>query len=270
MHQILTQKFQVPLFLQKWKFSGLRTLPIFACRSPAIAVEWSVFLTQKEPDMRSKYYPPAFQAKEFHCALCGVFASQIWCETYVSYGRQLIMDIKACHCSHCDKWSYWHAGNLVVPSDSPAEPPHPDLPKDCAFDYCEARDIFSKSPRAAAALLRLCIQKLMAHLGEKGSNINDDIGSLVAKGLPKTVQRSLDYCRVVGNNAVHPGAIDLKDSPEIAQQLFGMINFIVEDRISRPQEIEKLYQTLPEGARAAIEKRDEGTLAAGTGTNPGS
>jgi hypothetical protein len=139
------------------------------------------------------------------------------------------------------------------------EPPHKDLPEDCAVDYREARDIFTKSPRAAAALLRLCIQKLMAQLGEKGQKINDDIKSLVSKGLPVAVQQSLDYCRVVGNNAVHPGEIDLNDSPEVAQHLFAMINFIVEDRISRPKEINALYLRLPEAAREAIEKRDEKT-----------
>jgi hypothetical protein len=108
---------------------------------------------------------------------------------------------------------------MVIPSDAPVEPQHPDLPEDCSVDYREARDIFTKSPRAAAALLRLSIQKLMPHLGEKGANINDDIKSLVSKGLSITVQQSLDFCRVVGNNAVHPGEIDINDSPEVALTL---------------------------------------------------
>jgi Domain of unknown function (DUF4145) len=214
--------------------------------------------------MKNKYYPPTFQATEFHCVLCGVFASQAWASVAILFGTQIATDLKACRCSHCGKWSYWHQGKLVIPSDSPVEPPHPDLPENCALDYREARDIFSRSPRAAAALLRLCIQKFMPQIGGKGTNINDDIKALVSNGLPPTVQKSLDYCRVVGNNAVHPGEIDLDDSPEIAQQLFAMINFIVEDRITRPREIEDLYQKLPEAAREAIEKRDSGPAPAAT------
>jgi hypothetical protein len=96
----------------------------------------------------------------------------------------------------------------------------------------------------------------MPHLGEKGANINDDIGTLVSKGLPVMAQQALDYCRVVGNNAVHPGEIEINDTPDIAQRLFEMVNFIVEDRIARPREIADLYRKLPEESRKAIERRD--------------
>jgi Domain of unknown function (DUF4145) len=118
---------------------------------------------------------------------------------------------------------------MIIPQEAPVETPHPDLPPDCLTEYNEARAIFARSPRAAAALLRLCIQKLLPHLGESGKNINEDVKSLVSKGLPSLVQKALDYCRVVGNNAVHPGEIELNDTPDTAQNLFRMINFIVED-----------------------------------------
>jgi hypothetical protein len=130
------------------------------------------------------------------------------------------------------------------------------MPGSIVEDYQEARGIFSRSPRAAVALLRLAIQKLMPELGEKGGNINTDIKSLVAKGLPIQVQQALDYCRVVGNNAVHPGEINLNDTPDMGQNLFEMMNYIIEDRITRPKQIAALYAKLPDRAREAIEKRD--------------
>ena len=134
--------------------------------------------------------------------------------------------------------------------------PSIDLPESCQGEYLEAREIIDISPRGSAALLRLCIQKLLKELGKSGKNINDDIADLVKEGLPLLVQQSLDICRVVGNNAVHPGEIDLQDTPEIARSMFKLINLIVHDRISRPKEVQALYDALPTGARDAIGRRD--------------
>ena len=145
---------------------------------------------------------------------------------------------------------------MIVPSEAPVPPPHVDLPDSCIAEYNEARDIAARSPRAAAALLRLCLQKLLKELKEEGKNINDDIGSLVKKGLPIEIQQALDFCRVVGNNAVHPGEIELTDNPEISHTLFEMLNFIIDDRISRPKKVALLYNALPKGAPEAVEKRD--------------
>ncbi len=145
---------------------------------------------------------------------------------------------------------------MIVPAAAPVPPAHIDMPDECKADYDEARNIVAVSPRAASALLRLALQRLMTLLGEKGKNINEDIRRLVEKGLPVQVQQALDYCRVVGNNAVHPGELEINDTPEIAHNLFNMMNFIIEDRISRPKHIQALYDQLPDGARKAIEKRD--------------
>lgn len=205
----------------------------------------------------SKYYPPKFNENQFHCILCGVFARQNWGTLKRDAGRSFMAtNFTYSYCSHCQERCYWYDGRMIIPSEAPVPPPHLDLPKSCLEEYNEARDIVARSPRAAAALLRLCVQKLMVELGEKGNNINDDIGSLVSKGLPVEVQQALDFCRVIGNNGVHPGEIELTDNPEIAHSLFEMLNFIVEDRVSRPKKIEDLYTSLPQGALAAVEKRD--------------
>lgn len=97
----------------------------------------------------------------------------------------------------------------------------------------------------------------MKELGQEGDNINSDIKALVAAGLSPMVQKALDVCRVVGNNAVHPGEIDLCDSPEIAYNLFRLINIIVEETITKPRQISELYDALPQGSLDAIAKRDK-------------
>jgi hypothetical protein len=131
------------------------------------------------------------------------------------------------------------------------------MPADVRLDFMEAREIVDASSRGAAALLRLAIQKLLLGLGLPGKNINDDIAALVQQGLPPQVQQALDVVRVIGNNAVHPGELAASDVAQVANRLFELVNFIVDDRIARPKAMKTLYEALPGGALSAIAKRDE-------------
>jgi hypothetical protein len=145
---------------------------------------------------------------------------------------------------------------MIYPESSSAPLPNADLPEDIRTDYEEARSTINRSPRGAAALLRLCVQKLCKHLGQSGKDINADIAALVKKGLNPRIQKSLDIVRVVGNEAVHPGQIDLRDKPETAVHLCQLINIIADAMITQPKLIEELYAGLPESKRQQIEKRD--------------
>ena len=86
-------------------------------------------------------------------------------------------------------------------------------------------------------MLRLALQKPCTHLGAKGRNINDDIGALVEKGQDKKIQQSLDIVRVVGNNAVHPGQLDIRDDRATAEPLFRLLNLIVDKMISEGRQV---------------------------------
>jgi Domain of unknown function (DUF4145) len=207
----------------------------------------------------NNYYPPVFEKNDFHCPHCGVYAKQNWTSamTYGGVGYLPINNLKVSTCTYCDDDCVWYSGNMLYPDNHTAPKPHTDLPEELLGDYLEAASILSKSPRGASALLRLVLQKLMKVLGEPGRDINSDIASLVKKGLPPEVQQALDIVRVIGNESVHPGQINLNDDSNTAVQLFELINFIVEDRISRPQRINTLFQKLPEGKRKGIEQRDK-------------
>ncbi len=65
-------------------------------------------------------------------------------------------------------------------------------------DYEEARSILNLSPRGAAVLLRLCVEKLSIHLNAQGSTLDDKIADLVKKGLDDRVQQALDAVGVIG------------------------------------------------------------------------
>jgi len=174
-----------------------------------------------------------------------------------SYGRTL-HNANVSRCYNCKAFSLWVHERVVWPAVALDISPNPDLPDHIALDFKEAAKIVQLSPRGAAALLRLAIQKLCKYLGEPGKNINTDVGALVEKGLDRRIQQALDIVRVVGNNAVHPGQIDLEDNRSTAFQLFKLVNLISEKMISEPKHVEAMFNSLPEPARLAIEKRDNG------------
>jgi len=217
----------------------------------------------------TKHIAPALDLTSFHCPHCGVLSGQTWSKdincNFLYYPPQggsawhsyKLDNFSIAKCANCNIFSIWTIDKMIYPLTGNVEMANPDLPEDIKNDYNEAKNIVNISPRGASALLRLGVQKLCIHLGEKGTNINDDIKSLVKKGLPQTMQQALDSVRVIGNNAVHPGTIDLNDNIEIAYALFGFINIICEMLISQPKKVDEYYKKhIPEGIRKKIEERD--------------
>ena len=173
--------------------------------------------------------------------------------TYTYLG---LHNIFVSECFNCKYISVWIYDKLVYPRCGEAPPANPDLSDDVRRDYDEASSILDLSPRGSSALIRLAIQKLCKELGKPGKKLNDDIGALVADGLDPRIQKALDAVRVIGNNAVHPGQIDLRDDRVTAESLFRLLNLIAEKMISEPKHVDEVYATLPEGALKAIEERD--------------
>ena len=161
-------------------------------------------------------------------------------------------------CQSCEKVSLWINRIMVFPKNITIESPNIDLSDEIKNLYVEAASILSDSPKGATAILRLALQKMLIQIGKDGKNINNDIKELVSEGLSPKIQKSLDLLRVVGNNAVHPGQISIDDNSDIAIKLFRVLNIIADEMITRPKEVEKLYDDIiPEETKVHIEKRDK-------------
>ena len=204
----------------------------------------------------NKYSPPVFGKTGFNCPHCGVYAHQYWGIACNKAGEHIKgTDYVVCAC--CREYSLWQDEKIIYPRTSSAPLPSEDMPQDVKDDFLEARNIVDSSPRAAVALLRLAIQKLMVEVGEKGKNLNEDIGSLVnGKKLVGKVKKALDSVRVIGNSAVHPGQIDIKDDIKTAIILFELVNMIVETIITEEKKVNAIFNKLPKGAKAQIKKRN--------------
>lgn len=215
--------------------------------------------------MTETYVPPEYGLDAFHCPHCGVYAHQHFSGAVRTIGGTGplsggVTEIKGYSVSMCDRCGepvIWHLAKIIHPRYGSTPAPHPDMPEDVVAEYEEARQVSDLSPRAAAALLRLALQKLCIALGQPGEKLDDDIGRLVAEGLDARIQKSLDVLRITGNNAVHPGELDLKDNRQIVTKLFTLLNTIVQAMITQPKEIDSLWDEMPEGARDAAQRRDK-------------
>ena len=215
--------------------------------------------------MVKKYIEPQKELTRYTCPHCNTISQMETDKHYFNgdfydtgVGCMVVRNQLSIHrCQCCGKKIIW-IDNIYVYPDIVAEEANPDMPESVKQLYDEASLIYNKSPRAACALLRLAIDRLCIELGENDRDINKNIGALVKKGLPQSVQQALDVVRVVGNKAVHPGQIAFDvDDVGTATMLMRLLNIIVERMITEPNEINSLYQGLPESVKESIAKRDK-------------
>jgi Domain of unknown function (DUF4145) len=160
--------------------------------------------------------------------------------------------VEDCHfaaCARCKLVSIWRKGDMIFPDMLLAPDANPDLPKEIRQVYDEAASILQKSPRASAALLRLCVETLCKHLKLPGSRLVDMIPRLRDMGLREDVIEMAHVVRLSGNNAVHPGSIDAGDNLESALSLFSLLNLIAYFTLSSSRVLQDAKEKMPVGKK---------------------
>lgn len=218
---------------------------------------------------KEKYTPPKQNGRSFHCPHCGVYAHQYWTDgnslTSFLYGThrnnvslaQVGVQLSLCHsCFRAALWiveSEGATGKLVYPVIQDAPPPNPDMSPKVKGYYKEAAAIKRESPRAAAAVLRLALEQMCDDVcgkeATKGKTLQQKIDLLVADGLPRRLIQSMDTVRILGNDAVHPTAVQEEEDEVTVEKLFLLVNFIADKLITEKREIDAINAAVPDSKK---------------------
>lgn len=222
--------------------------------------------------MLNKFESPRYKKEAFTCPNCSTFSKHDWTHTLVneSYGqfsgnigmgveKQKVNYLYLCKCEHCGYISFWYNENLIWPLNTGVESPLDEMPEDIKTLYNEASSIVELSSKGACAILRLALQKLCNRLAgqDEKKKIDGAIKKLVENGLPATLQKAMDTVRIVGDEAVHPGEINIDDNKDLAIAMFRLLNIIIDKMIVEPKQIDDLYNLMPENKLEGIKNRDK-------------
>ena len=216
----------------------------------------------------NKDISPAFHKTHFKCMSCKVYAVQEWRTVnhlYISengklyyYSHDKYFEVKSSTCLRCMNTYLWNSNteSIIYPRSSSLPHHSLDLPENMRKIYEEARDVYEVSPRCAAALGRVLLEKLVYYLLEKqytskGDDNTEDttdkenkikkltLHNLIEKlDLDKEIKDSCNNIRLLGNEGAHAGEIDFEDnlSKEAVEGLFILINHIIYETITRKRE----------------------------------
>lgn len=175
------------------------------------------------------YIEPQKEKSFFTCPHCNTVSYMEYAKHHFQTDfvrNDFVNNLTIARCTNCGKKIIWIDDEYIYPQKQAVEP-NEDMPSSVKSLFEEAGNVYTLSPRAACALLRLAIDRLCNELGENDRDINKNIGKLVSRGLPLRIQQALDVVRVVGNKAVHPGTIAFDvDDEQTAIMLMNLITIV--------------------------------------------
>ncbi|WP_194192678.1 DUF4145 domain-containing protein [Clostridium chrysemydis] len=142
-------------------------------------------------------------------------------------------------CENCNNVAIWLDHTLIYPKTLLTEKPIANMPIDIKNIYLEASKIVELSPSSAGALLRLALQNLITYLGYT-DDLDNCIHKLVKKGLDESILAVLESIKVIGNNPIKPGEINLSEKKSDVLILFNVLNYLVKILIKKNKSFLKI------------------------------
>ena len=180
-------------------------------------------------------------------------------EVHREFRSRDVQNVSISYCFNCNEMCLWVYDQLVWPRREGCPEPKLHAPPSVRRESEEASQTLEASPRGAAALLRIAIEKLCKELGVSGETLKDDIELFVREDVDARVQKVLDAAQILESNAMRPGQIGLGEDRATAETLSGLVNLICEKMIMEPRHLQEVYTKVREGARTAMEQRAQGS-----------
>lgn len=212
------------------------------------------------------YEKPEVNKKIFNCPNCGERAQQIFYtmvlikdKDEVGVGYQFYekhhampyhskIEINVATCVICEKISLWKENDMVYPQLSNTPQATADMHIKVKEIFNEAREVFTVSTKAAAALLRLAFEQYCKEMGyDKKYKLADNIDDMLTKeNLDENFRDSCKYIRVAGNDAVHPRQISIAEDKDVVLFMFELLNQLVEEMITNKEKKRQLFDKVLE------------------------
>lgn len=151
-------------------------------------------------------------------------------------------------CAKCKQIEIWINDDMVYPKIEEFGPEATkDMPERVKETFNEARKVFGVSVRSAAALLRLAIEQYCDEMGYKERNLSTSIKEMISKeNLSNEFEKSCDYIRLTGNDAVHPRELSISEDKEVVLFMFELLNQLVEEMITNKNKKNRLFRKVLE------------------------
>jgi len=170
-----------------------------------------------------------------------------------------LQDFDAIQCVVCGNYSLYYQGKMIYPLETNVSKPNEDMPDNVKDIYLEARNVLNISPKSACALLRLALERLMGELDVEGRTLNDKINNYCNNyNSDNRLIKAFHLVRLVGNDVVHSGVLDVDDNEDIARAMFGIINEIVNETITKKNKMDAIFECLPKNKTDSIKFNSSG------------